>query len=397
MDRGAYMANRKRLLLLGILLFYASIFLYSQEEEESSDEAANTYIFLQHLDWEAAEFASHYELVVQQRQFTGYLEVIRRIVETPYADVSLPAGEYRYKVLAYNILGWLDTESDWESFIIIQALQPHISYFSPSNFYFDRQTLRIITLEGENLILDSEIYLQRRFSSPDDEDEGKLLPREIRRNELGDSAGLVFDEEDLVAGVYDIIVKNPGGLETTTGPFGISVLKPFDINVSVGYSPQFRIYGDTSYLVQSVFIPASFGARASFIPFKYDIGFFGAEVNTNWNYLSTEQRGFITKAHVVTFLFNGVYQYWLIRRVLAINGRAGLGFGLLLDYHFEFPTGKTGDSYNSAFFTAGFGGSAQWFVYQQLYLEAGIDYFHQAAPDMPMGIIRFMIGGGWQF
>jgi hypothetical protein len=360
------------------------------------EDSGGSTLFVQHLEWEKAEFASRYEVVLEQKKMNVYSQVLRRIVEEPFLDLSIPAGEYRYKISSFNILGRLDTESEWVYFSVLQALQPNIFSMTPENFYFDRPSLRIIQLEGVNLTMDSEIFLLRRTEDPGVEPE-RIIPREIRRTELGDSAQLVFSEEDLAAGIYDIIVINPGGLETAAGPFGISVAKPFDINVFAGYSPMVKIYGKTEHLIDTAFIPLSFGARVSYVPFKWDIGFFGIEANPNWSYLYTEKDGFITRANMVNLHVNILYQYWFKTNVLALNSRLGLGISSLLNFYFEFDTGETSRTLSSVFFSFGAGLSAQWLFFGQLYAEAGIDFFHVAAPRMPMGFFRFMAGLGWQF
>ncbi|MDR2618740.1 MAG: hypothetical protein LBC62_07710 [Treponema sp.] len=388
------MDNRRFLFLL-FAFFVFSAPAFSQDTSYRLEEAEGGSLFVQHLEWEGTEYAFRYEVVLEQRKINTYTQVMRRIVEVSYVDVSIPAGEYRYKISSFNVLGRLEAESDWVYFRVIQALQPSIFSYSPENFYFDRPSLRIIQLEGTNLTMESEIYLLRRNEDPQAEPE-KIVPREIRRTELGESAQLVFNEEDLLAGVYDIVVLNPGGLDTVAGPFGISVAKPYDINLSAGYAPLVKLYGRTPRLIDSAFIPLGFSARASFVPFKRDFGFFGAEADLSWNYLYTEDDEFITRASLVNFHINALYQYWYIKNVLAFNARVGLGMSSIVNWYFEFDTGQTGAPVSSGFFSVGLGASAQWIFYGQLYAEAGFDYFHAAAKSMPMGFLRFTLSMGWQ-
>ncbi|MDR1566899.1 MAG: hypothetical protein LBS48_06440 [Treponema sp.] len=389
------MANRRFLFLL-FALFVFSASAFPQETSYRLEETEGGSLFVQHLEWESTEYASRYEVVLEQKKISTYTQVMRRIVEAPFLDISIPAGEYRYKISSFNVLGRLDAESEWVYFSVIPALQPVIFSYDPENFYFDRPSLRIIRLEGVNLTMESEIYLLRRNEDPQAEPE-KIVPREVRRTELGESAQLVFYEEDLLAGVYDILVFNPGGLETAAGPFGISVAKPYDINLSAGYAPLIKLYGPAPRLIDSAFIPLGFSARASFVPFKRDTGFFGAEADLSWNYLYTQDDNFITRASFVNFHINALYQYWYIKNILAFNARLGLGLSGVLNYYFEFvDTGKTWDPMSSAFFSVGLGASVQWLFYGQLYAEAGFDYFHAAAKAMPMGFLRFTLSMGWQ-
>ncbi|GHU65412.1 hypothetical protein FACS189447_04290 [Spirochaetia bacterium] len=384
--------NRVRIFLLIIFIFLFPVFVFSQEDEGAS-------VFVQRLEWEKGAYADRYQVVLEMKRINDFAEVMRYIVQEPFLEVSLPSGQYRYKIFSFNVLGRLDDESPWEYFDIIQVQQPSIFSYTPENFYFDRPSLRMIRLEGANLFMNSEIYLLRRNSGDEEE---KIIPNEIRRNDLGEFADLYFLEEDLIAGIYDIVVENPGGLQTAAGPFGISVAKPFDINVSGGYAPLAKLYGDTDYLIDSAFIPLSFAVRSSFVPFKWDIGFIGIEANLNYAYLSadfTDLRGspVQTKTHMLNFHVGPLYQYWFQKNILALNARVGFGLTSLLDFHFEYDTGESSVSINTTSFSFFLGGSVQYFFFNQIFAEAGLDYMHVASSDLPMGFIRFALAAGWQF
>ena len=376
-----------------------------QETAPASLELADQrgpMLFVHRLEWSQAEFSAYYVVILEQKRGEQYIEVLRRTIYDNFLDVSVPAGEYRYRLLSYNILGRLDTTTEWEYIIIIQAVEPSIFSFTPTNFYFDRKSLRVIYLEGINLNIDSEIYLQRRPGKDDAEfnpEDNQLVPKEVRVTDIGDRAQLAFDEEMLVEGVYDIIVKNPGGFEGQTGPFGISVAKPWDLNVSAGYFPLVKLFSNEDVLDKAG-IPLAFGASASFLPYKKDFGFIGAELHTFLGYYEFQSNDeLINSVHssIFSVQVNAIYQYWFIKDTLAVNARIGLGITSLLGYSFEFHTGKISDMQNFAFFSWGLGASAQWIFYRQLYLEGGLDYFHVHDSDYPMGFLRFRLCTGWQF
>ena len=363
-------------------------------------ETDNSLLFFQRLKWEEAEYAVSYHVILERKRdnMDTYTEVLRKNVTEPYLDISVPAGEYRYQVLSFNILGLLDSQSDWEYFIVLQALKPSIVAFSPLVFYLDRLTPRILNLMGENLLPEAEIYLVSKTLVDEAGEPLILRPQEIHRNELGENARLVFDEEDLAVGEYEIVVKNPGGLETRAGDFAIAVAKPFDINVSGGYAPMLTLFGQTEYFLDHVFVPLSFFVRGSFVPFKWDIGNLGFELGTGWSYLTSEQNEKKTQAHLVLVNADVLYQYWIIKRELSVNGRAGIGFAGIFNYRFEYTnTGKTGDSISTAAFSFNLGASVQWLLYKQVFVEGGLDYIHIAHPEIPMGFVRIGVFGGYQF
>ena len=421
------MDNRKSLLLFLALTVGFCVFAQEENPEEHAQEeypeqdaaevreatdipqdARSPLLFVQHLEWSPAEYSASYVVIVEQKREEQYVEVLRRTVQTTSIEVSIPAGDYRYRVLGFNVLGRLDSTSDWEYISIIQATQPSIFSYTPTNFYFDRKSLRIINLEGVNLIVGSEFYLLRRGGKtvmPDEVDEASmhfeeniLLPKEVRLTDLGNSAQLVFDEESLTEGIYDIIVRNPGGFEDQAGPFGISVAKPWDLNVSIGYYPLVKLKSD-EYILNRPGAPLGFGVNASFVPFKRDFGFMGVELNAFWSYFESSIEDFISRSNLLVLHANYLYQYWIKKDTVAINGRLGAGISGLLGYQFEdLATGRMRSSPgNFAFFSWGGGVSAQWLFYRQLYLESGVDYFHIHDSELPQGFMRFWIGTGWQF
>jgi len=362
-------------------------------------ETDSGLLFFQRLTWEEARYAVRYTVILERKRenLDAYVEVLRRNTDLTYVDVSVPPGDYRYRVLSFNVLGLLDSQSDWEYFMIIPALYPSILDFSPKAFYFDRLTPRIINLVGENLLLDAEIYMEGQNLFDEDGEQIILWPIEIIRNELGENVRLIFDDEDLLAGTYEIVLRNPGGLVARAGPFTIAMAKPYDINVAGGYTPMLAVFGQKDYFLDHVFLPGSFAARASFVPFKWDIGFVGAEVTTFWAYISSDQDKYKTSAHLLALNFGGLYQYWLKPRFLALNGRAGIGIAGIFNYHFVYPTGKLSDSTGTMAFSFSLGGSAQWFFYKMFFFEAGLDYVQVVHSEIPMGFIRLGLFGGYQF
>ena len=364
-------------------------------------ETDSSLLFYQRLKWEEGEYAVSYQIILERKRenLDVFTEVMRKNVAESFVDISVPAGEYRFRVMSFNILGLVDSQSDWEYFTVIQAHKPSIVDYSPSAFYFDRLTPRIIVLMGENLLPESEIYLESKTVVDESAKPLILKPSEIYRNELGENARLVFNEEDLLAGKYDIIVINPGGLETRTGGFTIAMAKPYDINVSGGFTPALTLFGQKDDFLDKVFIPLNFSIRGSFVPIKLSIGNFGFELNTGWSYLTSESAKNTTSAHLMHVHAGALYQYWLIKRELSVNGRAGIGFAGLFNYYFVYKeTGNPStDSYSTMAFSFNLGASVQWLVYKQIFVEGGLDYIHFAHSEIPLGFVRISLFAGYQF
>jgi len=364
-------------------------------------ETENTKLFFQRLNWDKAQYAVRYTVILERKgeNLDTFTEVLRRNMDAAetYLDVSVPAGDYRFRVISFNVLGLMDSQTNWEYFSVLQAYQPSIVSFDPVVFYLDRPDVRIITLTGQYLLPKAEIYLVRR-NAENETGETELIPSDILSNELGDSVKLIFKEEDLIAGKYDIYVKNPGGLETTAGVFSIAVAKPYDINVAGGYIPMLALYGQTKYFLDHVFVPLGFSARASFVPFKWKFGNLGAELYPSWTLLTSAQSGFKTRANLVFVNADALFQYWIFHKELSVNGRLGIGFAGIYNYHFIFDdTGRSSDPINTAAFSFNMGASVQWFFYKQFFAEGGLDFFLVAHPEVPMGFVRMGFFGGYQF
>ena len=377
----------------------------AQDEGEPNFRLSDTdagLLFVQRLTWEEAQYAVRYHVILERkRETTGqYTEVLRRNLDAAetYVDISVPAGEYRFKVFSFNILGLLDSESDWEYFEVLKALYPVILEFSPQAFYLDRLTPRILHLTGENLILDADIYLEGKNVFDESGQPVILKPVERLGDELGESIRLIFDEEDLIAGIYEIFVINPGGFISSAGNFSVAIAKPFDINVSLGYSPMVSVTGLHDYFLDHVFIPVSFSARGNFIPFKLGIGFFGAELNLTWSLIGSDNGEIKTSTHLLTITAGALYQYWIIKNKLSINARLGFGITGYFNWKFEYyNTGKSGDPMNLVSFAFNMGPSVQWFFYKQIFIEGGVDYIHVAQKELPLNLIRIGLYGGYQF
>ncbi|MCL2478971.1 MAG: hypothetical protein FWF22_05675 [Treponema sp.] len=368
-------------------------------------DTAGSVKFIQRLSWDKAQYAVRYTVILERKneEMDEFQEVLRRNLDADatYIDVSVPAGDYRFRIYGFNVLGQLYYQPDWNYFTVVKAIQPSILSFTPESFFLDRETPRIIDLTGENLLPDTSIYLESVTSQDPDGQPLIIKPDELYLNELGQSARLIINEEDLVAGKYNIIAENPGGLSDSIGPFSISVAKPFDINVSGGYTPNLVIIGHKDQFLDQVFILASISARVSYVPYKLDIGYFGIEANPNWTLFTsmpTALHNESSSAHLLTLNINALYQYWLIRNRLSVNARAGIGLAGLFNFHYEYSsTGRASPSYNTAAFSINAGASVQWFFYKQFYAEGGLDYNQILHTDFSMGFLRIGVYGGYQF
>jgi hypothetical protein len=271
-------------------------------------------------------------------------------------------------------------------------LQPELSGFSPAGFYLDEDIVWDISLNGENLTEQAEIYL--RLQGPDTD---RIVPAQYIPSPQGGSGRLVFDMAQLTPGTYDVYVKNPGGLDTARGPFRIAYRKPVDFNVSLNYAPLIPLYGALNDFFDAPVFPLAAAARISLVPFKRVWGYLGVELVPFWTALSVKGEGYEAMAQYMGVQVNLLYQRWLSNRIMAFNFRLGGGTVFLDDLHFEFSSG-TSESLRTLMPSAGAGASFMWFVDKPFFLEVGAEYLHFFSVDNPSpGYLRPIIGGGYQW
>jgi hypothetical protein len=82
--------------------------------------ASDTHL-KQRLSWPRDENASGYELVVEKKEESGYVEIYRGISRNAFGEVPVDRGSYRFKLRIYNLLDQFAHETNWAAFNIILA------------------------------------------------------------------------------------------------------------------------------------------------------------------------------------------------------------------------------------------------------------------------------------
>ena len=368
----------------------------SGEQNYYIEKSGEEFRFIQRLFWEESKNASRYELIVERREQNGkYKEAQRISVEQAFAEVSLDAGHYRYKVQVYDLLDALSFTTNWREFNVIQALQPELTSISPQAFFLDEEEAWVITLHGKNLLPESEFCLIKNKT--------KITPQSHVSE--GTSANLVFSKEALVPGTYVVYAKNPGGLDAHLESFTIGYKNKFDLNISLGYAPVVPLYG---YLFKDFSMEAPFtgiiyplGAitRISCVPFKQSWGCLGVEFSGSFTFLEHDREFYTAKAFFFNTHLGFLYQRFFLEKTLAINVSLGAGITTLLDFHYEYPIGSPANDKTTLYPSAIAGVSAMLFFVQPFYVNMGMDFIHVFSPggDRPMpGFFRPFVTAGIQ-
>ena len=119
----------KRTHFIFFLLFFLNTVVFVQANDD--------LFFSRRLVWDKAIYAVRYTIILEQKSgnLGTYTETLRRNTEQTYIDIVLSPGEYRFMVIGYNVIGLLDTQSEWNYFVVnnsIILMQPE-SGFALSN------------------------------------------------------------------------------------------------------------------------------------------------------------------------------------------------------------------------------------------------------------------------
>ncbi len=389
-------------MILLLCCLYVSAALYAAEYDagetvQQPDDSPSWYSeningrteFFQKIEWQEAEWAYRYECVVED---SSGKEIARVFTEQPYAEFSLPAGEYRYQITVYNLLDKPESVSRWQEFEIRQALQPRIDSFSPDRWYTDSDKEIRLTVQGEHLTEQTRVFLS------DADGTGRYAGKIENVTKGNTEAGVLF-EEIPETGLYTIGVQNPGGFAAESGKtFRVALSKPFDINISLGYAPSVILYDET--LVSSFggrFHPSGAQVRVSYLPVKKTYGYFGAELFSHWNMYAYDHGNYEISGQIFTIQLNFLYQKPLIEKKLILSARAGAGTSIFSGLRIYFGRDLFSPPFTSWYFSAGMGVSLQWFVHGHFFLEPGIDYTHIFAKNMAGGFFVPSLSAGWQF
>ncbi|GHT52621.1 hypothetical protein FACS1894106_1730 [Spirochaetia bacterium] len=446
------MDSKKHLRGLSVLLFLclalgAPSAAYAQEtkSEETVYEEGDFFIawndggprFIQRLSWNHSELALRYEVILEESLEGKYTELLRQTTRENFLIVSLRPGKYRYQVGVYNLLDQNEYTMDWTAFEVLNALQPKIDSFTPVEFNPDTGDQLVIEVKGQDMDAGADIRLRLHG----DAGQGlRPVSREIREK----SARLVFNNEQLASGSYDVYIRNPGGLEDTQGTL---IVRPQetdpgpavsevdegepdeggpdegegdeggpdeggepvhsrrpDIIISAEYAPVLPLYGVlfSENAFERPFFPAGAALRAGIIPFKLGKTeglrhYFGAELGASWNMLEELKEKYKVSAQVWGIRLKVLYQLWF-NQSLALNVRLGGGINIIGDFYYDYGKGKDA-TLLGIYPSLDMGLSFQRRITGTFGIEVGADFSHLLSADdsSQPGYIRPAAGIFWQF
>ena len=412
----------KRLLLF---LFAAGPFLYAQNAPESSSYAVKTqegFTIHQIIAFPAVPNTLYYEVEIEQITAAGPAPIEKLQTNENKFEVSLRAGSYRYRITSYSNGNRLEGQSGWQDFVIFPAIQPEAEAYQPfyGLYYETAKNTGSITVYGRDFSAESEFALVRskkdaEFAGvPLENIKNAIIPDQIIVSE--NQALLIFSRSALKRGNYDIFIRNPGGMFTLLGEVRAGYKEDSDFTLSFGYSPTFAFFDIENAWYETPdstgkwvwkdknldrFNPLGFYIRFALIPIKTRFGNFGIEaqldfITDNYTKDKKEQSTGFSGSFMDSLKFgtiNLLYQFPQTER-WQHNIRVGVGAGE--SYHKELVNSFYEGAEAYIYIDAGY--SAQFFLWKNLYAEAGIDllFARGISGSHTHFMIRPGLGLGWQ-
>jgi hypothetical protein len=374
----------KLFLLCSFFIFHSSFALFAQNSGYFLDTSGGEPRFTQRFSWAGDEYTSRYEVIIEKQEGERYRELRRESTTALFIEVSLAPGKYRCYVVPYDFLGQPGerTATDVE---VLAAFLPELDDSLAEFVYPAKTPVYEMSFSGKDIAPGAEIYLRRLGDAGIAKGE-HIVPSEVRVKEDGSEVQLLFDKKQLASGDFELIIKNPGGLETSKG--GITVIRspPNRPNINVfltaAYMPLSPLYYEEEKRFPGGKLSAIGAAGRLGLSFtKWDLFHPGLELTASWCLSDADSD---TRIQPLSLGLNLFAQKWFPREKTAFTFRAGAGYTLLLP------------DWNHIHINMGI--SFMWVFALNLYMETGLDYNHWFT-ESPFGsaCLRPWIGLGWRF
>jgi hypothetical protein len=348
---------------------------------------------VQRLSWSRSN-AHFFEAEIERQTGPDIWEIAAKERTSEFfLETALPPGQYRYRVLSYNVLGRVAATSEWVGVRIFEAKRPVIESLSPAAYYFDApaETIAVI-IDGSDLSEEAELYLAKKTG-----DRRRTEPLSVFHSADEKRIEAVFPTADLAIAPYELVITNPGGLQARAD-FVALFRRNLDIAVSLGYSPALPLYGYVFDAFSSPFYPAGFYVRAALIPIKRLWGFIGAEITPRFVVMKTEKDAYTVNGTMTALTLGALFQRWFGARRIAIKLRLGGGAAAITGIQYEHKDGSVSEKVATLLPFVSAGASLEWLAWRGLFVEAGAEYTrilpsNSSAP----AFIQLSAGAGWRF
>ncbi len=410
--------------------------LFVENSEETDSDAEENFLELdtpaeeqwQLLEWieEDSDFVQYYEVIIERcNEKTGeYLEVNKLKTEdnTPSVKIQplLSPGNYRYKVITFDLIGLPSVESDWMKFSIYRAFKPEINDISSkvngsATLYLEEINDGAFSISGKNLFDLQKKDTDISFSSyllvnQNQKKQRKIYPSLLDVANKNRKIEVQFDMKDLDVGSYDFLAIDASGLKSEVSndsKITVKFKKRVDFDVSAGYLCPIILFDNTinHYMGANIW-PISATARASFMPFKHNFGYLGIGVVGTYTRMFSDTSVYSIDGNLITAHLNFIYQLPVRFKIpnenkrkhaLTLELHGGFGTTYFNNIAFHFAHNIDSEPLNSINLSFDVGIALQLYVTNRLYTELCTDFVMAFMSDMQFGVLHPSACIGWQF
>lgn len=183
--------------IIFLTVLFVNVNVYSQ-----------TSHFTQKIEWEPDNYAFEYKVEIKDGSSDKVLKSVRTTDNS--IEFSLPAGNYLYRIFAYDFLGRQASVTDWKNLTIIKALKPKINLVE-SSVSINKNSKKpvVIPVDVERITDESVITLINKESGQ--KIEGTI---NLEKDAEGSVKSSSVQFPHVAEGKWSMVVKNPSGLET---------------------------------------------------------------------------------------------------------------------------------------------------------------------------------------
>lgn len=373
--------------------------------------------FVQRLSWQKIPNVEKYEIEIQKyfdessgktnaaskkNPGSGYRTIFKETVSDYFVEVSLEAGNYRFRVSAANLLD-RERKSEWKRFTVLKALMPKIQSVRPKKIYVNSAEKNdgIFSLHGENFL--EYTFFSLLAVDADGTEREIALGRIVDVSPDGKDARVQFDPEKIQEGSYKIAANNPGDFsdvsETVSAKMKFLSFETVQLGAAY-FLPIFLYDGSLENYMDSKITLLNVSADISLLFLVKDKAHFGAGIKANFSRISAQPELYDLSGNYVTGMFNLIYQAHFIPNKLVLELHAGVGVAMLFDMKFDYKTVQfASPSLNAMGLAFGGGFMLQYHPgkAKHFFVGAGADFVHAKFKDMSCGTVSPQVSFGVKF
>lgn len=363
--------------------------------ESEQNTNSQTHDFSQKLEWEEEPNALDYQIIIQDILGQEVLQS-ERITEC-FFEFSLPAGEYRYSIIAYDFLGHEASRTEWNNFTITKALRPEIN-LEQKEIEVPRtgKTNTVeIPVDVEKITKDSTVELVNTQTG--ERIPGTLVVEEIEDSETYDeneakSTSATF--ENVKTGDWKLVITNPSGYSTDSEVITVAKeARPplrygeFDVFASVSTTLILTEPLNTYTKSEDFYILnlLSFGGAINWLFMEHGDFQLGASLDYN-RFMRIKQKDAIYDLNLTFDAANLtlLYRYNFLEKKIGIDLRLGAGFLLVtegINYHGNYSKMAHNPLYYGYICYEG-GLAFNWIPFSHMIVETGANFIYAPTDSM---------------